>query len=235
MDKKVHIMAVGAHAGDMELTCGGVLTKYAMEGHRVTIVHMTPGEKGHPTLTDEQYRIQKINEANKFAESISAEAVVLPYKDGELKDTDEVKFTVCDLIRKYKPDIVITHWKNSMHKDHAATCRIVQDAYFYASLKSFKRELPEHEVQGLYFAENWEDPYDFEPYVYVDFTKAYDKWMEAIKNYDFVINSPYFKYMDYYSALSVVRGAKCRKQHAEAFAVDPLNIKQVFEYFPVRK
>jgi LmbE family N-acetylglucosaminyl deacetylase len=48
MDKtnnKMHIMAIGAHIGDMELTCGGVLTKYAMEDHKVTILHMTAGEK----------------------------------------------------------------------------------------------------------------------------------------------------------------------------------------------
>ncbi len=234
MDKKVHVMAIGAHAGDMELTCGGVLTKYAMEGHKVTLIHMTPGEKGHPTLTDEEYAIQKHKEAKEFADKIGAEVLMLPYKDGELEDTDEVKFYVCDIIRQYKPDILITHWKNSMHKDHAATYRIVQDAYFYAAIKSFKRDLPEHSVSGLYFAENWEDPYDFKPYIYMDVSSAYDRWMEAVKSYEFVCKSPYFKYLEYYSALSVIRGAQCRKDKAEAFAVDPLSIKQVFQHFPVR-
>ncbi|WP_027625447.1 PIG-L deacetylase family protein [Clostridium lundense] len=234
MDKKVHIMAIGAHAGDMDLTCGGILAKYAMEGHRVTLVHMTPGEKGHPILNDEEYAKQKLEEAKEFADKIGAEALMLPYRDGELEDTDEVKFHVCDIIRQYKPDILITHWKNSMHKDHAATYRIVQDAYFYAGIKSFNRDLPEHSVSGLYFAENWEDPYDFKPYVYIDISSAYDKWIEAIKSYEFVSNSPYFKYLEYYSALSVVRGAECRKDKAEAFAVDPLSMKQIFEYFPVK-
>lgn len=233
MDKKIHVMAIGAHAGDMELTCGGVLTKYAMEGHRVTLVHMTPGEKGHPTLSDEEYTKQKSEEAKEFADKIGAEVLMLPYRDGELEDTDEVKFHVCDIIRQYKPDILITHWKNSIHKDHAATYRIVQDAYFYADIKSFKRDLPEHSVSGLYFAENWEDPYDFKPYIYMDISSAYDEWIEAIKSYEFVCNSPYFKYLEYYSALSVIRGAECRKDKAEAFAVDPLAMKQIFEYFPV--
>lgn len=235
MDKKIRIMAVGAHAGDMELTCGGVLTKYAREGNTVKLVHMTPGEKGHQTLGDAEYRKQKIYEANKCAEMMGAEALVLDYKDGELQDTDEVKFRVCDLIRDFKPDILITHWKNSMHKDHAATYRIVNDAFFYASIKSFKRENPDHNVQGLYFAENWEDPYDFIPYVYMGIDdESYNTWIEAIKVYEFAAKSPYFKYVDYYSALSVVRGAQCRKPHAEAFGVDPIAIKQVIDYFPVR-
>lgn len=234
MDRKIHIMAIGAHAGDMELTCGGVLTKYAMEGHMITLLHMTAGEKGHPKLTDDEYRKQKIGEANAFAEKIGGKAIVLDYKDGELPDNDDVKFQVCDIIRDKKPDIIITHWKNSMHKDHATTYRIVQDAYFYAAIKSFKRKLPAHFVQGLYFAENWEDPYEFKPYVYVDISKSFDKWIDALRSYEFVVKSPSFKYLDYYSALSVVRGAESRKTYAEAFAVDTLGMKQVYDYFPVR-
>lgn len=65
-------------------------------------------------------------------------------------------------------------------------------------------------------------------------SSAYDKWIEAVKSYEFVYKSPYFKYLEYYSALSVIRGAQCRKDKAEAFAVDPLSIKQVFQHFPVR-
>lgn len=235
MEKKVRVMAIGAHAGDMELTCGGVLAKYAQEGNCVKLVHMTPGEKGHQTLEDGEYRKQKEEEAQKFAQKIGAETVLLDYKDGELQDTDDVKFEVCDIIRDFKPDILITHWKNSMHKDHAATYRIVNDAYFYAAIKSFKRELPEHSAQGLYFAENWEDPYDFSPYIYVGIDdESYNTWIEAINLYEFAARSPYFKYIDYYSALSVVRGAQCRESHAEAFAIDPIAVKQVFAHFPVR-
>lgn len=234
MNKKVHIMAIGAHAGDMELTCGGILTKYAVEGHKVTLVHMTAGEKGHPTLDDEAYREQKIKESNLFAAKIGSESMVLAYRDGELPDDEEAKFLVCDIIRKFKPDIIITHWKNSMHKDHAAVYRIVQDAYFYAAIKSFKRDLPAHSISGLYFAENWEDAFGFQPYVYLDFSSAYDKWLDAIKSYEFIMKSPYFNYFEYYKALSIVRGAECRKAHAEAFAIDPIGIKQKLDYFPVR-
>jgi len=234
MGKKIHIIAVGAHAGDMELTCGGVLTKYAMEGHKVTLIHLTAGEKGHPTLTPAEYRKQKIKEANTFANLIGASAIVLEYKDGELAVDDDVKFRICDIIREQKPDIIITHWKNSMHKDHEATYKIVRDAIYYAALNSFERNLPAHRIQGLYFAENWEDPYGFRPYVYLDITPSYEKWIAALRSYEFVVNSPHFRYLEYYSALSVVRGTECGRAYAEAFAIDPIRIKQVYEYFPVK-
>ena len=42
------IMAVGAHIGDAQLTCGMLLAKQAMQGDRVVIVDLTAGERGTP-------------------------------------------------------------------------------------------------------------------------------------------------------------------------------------------
>ncbi|HBM79634.1 MAG TPA: PIG-L family deacetylase [Clostridiaceae bacterium] len=230
--KHIHIMAIGAHIGDMELTAGGVLAKHYLLGDKVTLVHLTAGEKGNPpTKTVDEYRTQKIAEANKFAKMIGGEAIVLNYKDGELPDNDTVRFEVCDIIRKYKPDILITHWKNSMHKDHALTYKIVLDAQFYAGIKGFEREYPAHFAAGPYFAENWEDPYDFKPYVYVNISEGYDLWMKALKCHWFVTNSTSFKYLEYYDALSRVRGLQIRKERAEAFSVDPMAVRKVIDSF----
>ena len=42
------IMAVGAHTGDAQLTCGMLLAKHAMAGDRVILVDLTAGERGTP-------------------------------------------------------------------------------------------------------------------------------------------------------------------------------------------
>ena len=68
----------------------------------------------------------------------------MDYEDGLLPDNDEVRFAVCDIIRKVKPDIIVTHHENSMHKDHIVCHRIVVDAWFYAAIEGFQRELPKH-------------------------------------------------------------------------------------------
>ena len=49
-ESKVHIMAVGAHCADVEVASGLLIAKYTMAGHKATIVHLSPGEKGHRTL-----------------------------------------------------------------------------------------------------------------------------------------------------------------------------------------
>src|SRR5205823_13387398 len=50
------ILAIGAHAGDMELTAGAVLIKQRKLGYRVVILQMTLGEGGNPRLSANAYR-----------------------------------------------------------------------------------------------------------------------------------------------------------------------------------
>src|SRR5690349_18496289 len=53
------ILAIGAHAGDMELTTGALLIKQHKAGDRVVILQMTLGEGGNPKMTPAAYGAQK--------------------------------------------------------------------------------------------------------------------------------------------------------------------------------
>lgn len=227
------IMAIGGHVGDAELTSGGVLATLSLKGWKIVTVALTGGERGNPAhLSVEEYRKQKVEEAHGFADKLNGEAVVLDYVDGELPDTDDVRWEVCDLIRKYKPKVLLTHWKNSMHKDHELTYKIVKDAQFFAGLPSIDREEKAHYAAGPYYAQNWEDPIGFEPYTYVEVTEeGFALWKEAIQLHWFAINSPSFKYAEYYEHLMKCNGYLARKPYAEAFAVDELQKKQIIATF----
>lgn len=218
---KSHILAIGGHAGDMDLTAGAVIAQYTLAGHKATFLHLTPGEKGHPRLSPEDYAKQKREEAEKFAETVGADARFLAYKDAELPVNDEIKYEVADIIREIKPDILITHWKKSMHKDHANTYRIVEDARFYAALPTIERKLPAHLAEKLYFADNWEDPYGFEPDIFIDLTEeAYQTWVKAMNIYAYARGETSgFPFIEYYKALTIVRGAPVGLKHAQAFAL----------------
>lgn len=213
--KKYKIMVVGAHAGDAEIMAGAVVAKYTEAGHQAVLVHMTPGEKGHQTLSPEEYSQQKHAEGLRAAEVLGAKAIFLPYKDAELPLNEAVKYELADIIRAEKPDTIITHWKGSMHKDHEYTHYIVQDAIFYAALPAIKRELPAHGCYNQLFAENWEDLEGFEVDTYVDITDSYQLWLNSIKEYElFSGNISTFRYMNYYQALAVLRGCLNRSQYA---------------------
>ena len=228
---KTHtVLAIGAHVGDAELTAGALLATCAVHGGKAVTLALTAGEKGAPAGADiAAYRRDKIAQAEAFAKDLGGEAIVLPYEDGLVPDNDEIRFAVCDVIRQVKPDIIVTHHANSMHKDHAACHRIVADAWFYAAIEGFQRELPKHFAKKLYFAENWEDADGFKPYYYFDVTEAFPVWKEAIKELWLAEHSTSIKYLRYYEALSVVRGAKIRVDHATCFGIEDYAKRQILD------
>lgn len=227
------IMAIGGHIGDAELTCGGVLATYALKGYQIITVALTGGERGNPPhLTVEEYRKQKEEEARRFAKHLGGEAVVFPYVDGELPDNEEVRFALCDLIRKWRPEAIMTHWKCSMHKDHELTYKIVKDAQFYAGLPGIVRQDSAYYAKGPYYAQNWEDATDFKPYIYAKVTpEGFELWQKAMKEHWFAVNSPSFHYMEYYAHLMKCNGCLARCEYAEAFMINEEEKKLVVEAF----
>ena len=227
------ILAVGAHAGDMELTAGLVLAKQRQLGDRVVFLHLTLGERGHPTLGAAAYAEQKRREAQAAARAIGAEALFGPYRDGELPNDEAARQYVADVIRRVRPSLVITHWRESLHRDHATTHAVVVDAVLLAAIDTGKGGAARHRGARLWFAENWEDREGFEAYLYVDVTGHMPAWTEMVKSYEFVrgdISS--FEYLDYYTALATVRGAEARRAQAVAFDIDPFGKRRVLDAVP---
>lgn len=214
-------LAIGGHVGDMELTAGLILATESLKGNKIVTIALTGGERGNPKgMSVEEYRLQKEKEASEFARMLKGDAIVFEYPDGELPVNDEVKFRIANLIRKYKPSAIFTHWKNSMHKDHRNTYLNVIDAAFYAGIDMGDKVEGERHYAPIYYCENWEDRDGFVPYIYIDGTEGYDLWCKAIQKHWFIMNSPSFKYYDYYTHLSFVRGALNKTKNAAAFAVE---------------
>jgi hypothetical protein len=147
-----------------------------------------------------------------------AAGVVLDYKDAELKDDEQTITQLATLFRRLKPDVVITHWQESMHPDHALCPKIVNAAWLKAALSGFDLEgLAPHSLRRVLYSENWEDPYDYEPDIYVDVTEEFDTYLKALSCYWFIMNSSSFRYFDYYKALGTMRGCLNRTQYAQSF------------------
>lgn len=203
------ILAFGAHAADIEFSCGAVIAKHTQRGDRATLIHLTLGEAGHPRMSPPDYAEQKKVECQQAAEALGAEVRWLPYPDGALPATPEVELAVCDLIRELRPRIVLTHWRGSFHQDHAVAYHVVMRGLAKARLASCQRPLPLHTVERVFFPENWEDPQGFRPEVYVDVSQSYEVWLEAASKYALFRGEVVaFPYRGYYEALAFIRGAE---------------------------
>jgi LmbE family N-acetylglucosaminyl deacetylase len=228
------ILAIGAHAGDMELTCGAVLLAAHQRGDRVVILHLTLGEGGNPKLSPAEYGAQKRREALAVGAALGAEVLFAPYRDGELPNDEATRRYVADVIRQVKPSFVLTHWRESIHRDHATTSAVAQDAVLLASLAGVVTANPAWRgVRAVWYTDNWEDASGFAPYVFVSVAGVVPTWKRAVEQYEFArgITSG-FPYVDYYTALATVRGAIARKGQAVAFAVEPGSQRRVLDSLP---
>ncbi|HEY0247855.1 MAG TPA: PIG-L deacetylase family protein [Gryllotalpicola sp.] len=212
------VMAVGGHIGDMELTAGPTLAKVVKEGGSAVIVDCTYGERGHPTLHPDVYREQKIHEAEFFAETIGAELNLLDYSDGFLPADEAVAEQIAALIRSHKPDVLITHWTTSMHRDHARAAEAALRGAFLASIP-LDGVGERHSVGSILHAENWEDAEGFDADTFIAIPDdAFEAWRTGIQEHAFARGETYgFRYIDYYSALMQVKGCLVGQTRACAF------------------
>lgn len=216
------VMAVTAHPGDGMFTMGAVLAKQVERGGASVLLSLSLGERGAPKdIPVQQYGSMQRTATDNATRLIGAETIFLDYPDAEVPFNEESSLRVSDAIRKQRPEGVVTHWSGSWHKDHQACHLIVRDAVFYAGLETLTREHPAHAVSSIFYAENWEDAVNFVPDTYIDIDSIYEKWMQACDCYPMWRGQTgFFRYNDYYSSLSVMRGCLSGSRHAVALMSD---------------
>lgn len=203
------IMVIGAHAADAELMGGGAVLSHVAQGWRAALVHLSLGEKGHKSLDPETYAEIKRSEAEKAAAVLGADLVVLDYRDGEIPVSESIQWEIADAIRRFRPDVVVTHWRGSLHQDHINCYENVLASLFFAGLKTFAREFPSHYPRRVLFGENWEDEDGFEGELYLDVSQHWKRYLEAVASYGLVRGeAASFRYVQWYEGTSLSRGAE---------------------------
>jgi LmbE family N-acetylglucosaminyl deacetylase len=136
------VLAVGAHADDIDISCGGSLARWAAEGAEVYYLILTDSSCGSDdeTMTREQLTATRQQEQRDAAQLIGAKDVFFKdYCDGTLEVTQDVKRDVARVIRQVKPDTVITFDPTVVydvdfgminHTDHRAAGQATIDAFY---------------------------------------------------------------------------------------------------------
>ena len=211
-----NIMAIAAHPGDGFFAMGAPVALEVSLGGRGVFLSLSPGERGSAKIAPPQYGELQRKASERAAEMLGARSSILSWPDGEVPVNEEIKLAVCDLIREHRPDVIVTHWKGSWHKDHRACYEVVNDAIFYAGLPAIVRKSPAHAVGKLFFADNWEDADGFRPDTYLDITPVFDRWMDACAVFPMWRGENGFRYDDYYRSLAVARGCVGGSRYAVA-------------------
>lgn len=233
MRKPLHVMAVGAHIIDAELMCGKTLAKHSLMGDKITTVAITAGEGAYQSTPFSKEEFKKINleGGKKFAETLGGNFICMNYEDGHNTENDKIYNDMAEIIRREKPDIILTHWEGSIHEDHVLAPKIVRNGARRAVV-SPSEFYDTHWVNKIYYAENWEDMEGFVPHTYIDVSEGYELWYKAIQNIYLVTNCKGFDYLGYYDTLSRLRGILAAKTIPGCTRAECFAIAEIERYMP---
>lgn len=196
------VISVGAHSLDAEILGGPIMLKYAKEGAHCTYVHVTQGRLENPNATQEEkdsYLKELLNQNKCAAEKLKGDTIWLGYVSSSMPSQEEFSARMKQYFIDEKVDLVITHWRGSMHPRHINTHDAVT--------KAVKELREKGNPIRLIYGENFEDLVGFIPQAYFKLEQSeVEQWYAAMKEYSVFrgeIND--FPYNQYYSTLGKVR------------------------------
>ena len=186
------VLGVGAHPDDIDFMAAGTLAKWAAEGTAVHYLILTDGSSGSDDPTADSQELVRMRKAEQDAAAAAVGAVgseFLDYTDGQLEITMELKKDIIRVIRRLKPEVVITFDPSMVydaprgfinHPDHRAAAQATLDAVFPLARDhlSFPELIEEgyqpHKVQTVLLS-NFSKQ-DF----FIDITDTIDKKLAAL-------------------------------------------------------
>lgn len=139
--KSKKILVILAHPDDPEFFLGGSIARWTRMGHHVQYCLLTRGDKGanSPDVDPDALAARRELEQKEAAQRLGAGPVeFLDFHDGELVPSLEARKAVTRVIRRIKPEILVTCDPTNLfpsdvtinHPDHRAAGQIVVDALF---------------------------------------------------------------------------------------------------------
>ena len=202
-----NILAIGAHADDVELGCSGTLLKYKEQGANIDIVVCRDDNAPKPstwrsreTMTAEYQKAESLFD-------VKFNILKNPSDDDGrplLQWTPYMVEQMGGVIHSGDYDLIITHSPGDHHQDHINTFHIVK-----SSLRRWQGEFWTMEG-GPYSNKNK----IFNPTIFVDITDYIDKKIELISCYDSYFDETILHNI---KGLAAYRAQMTKSKYAEAF------------------
>ena len=224
-----NIFVVAAHPDDEILGCGGTILKHIANGDKVYILFVAEGVTGRYRKNEKVKYLKEISKRNKMAEKVAKLGKFkivdfLGLKNLELGSYPHNYITnlIIKYFKKYKPDIVYTHFEHDLNIDHYHTffstfiaCRPSKD---FKIKKFLSFEIPSSTDWGIN-----NNGRLFNPNYFVDIKKYLSTKEKLLNEYKFEMReAPHSRSIKNINSISIVRGGVVGLHHAEAFYVNKI-------------
>jgi LmbE family N-acetylglucosaminyl deacetylase len=137
MPSSLRILALHAHPDDIEFQCAGTLALLREAGCSVTMATMSPGDCGSAEHDAEAIAAIRRGETKAAAELLGADALCLEFRDLAIFDDDDSRRRVTEVLRRVRPDLILTAPPVDYLCDHEMTSKLVRDACFAAPIPNY--------------------------------------------------------------------------------------------------
>jgi|DewCreStandDraft_5_1066085.scaffolds.fasta_scaffold06367_7 LmbE family N-acetylglucosaminyl deacetylase len=185
------ILVILAHPDDPEFFCGATIARWTEAGHQVSYCLLTCGDKGthDRQMSGDQLCGIRHQEQLQAASHLGVKQVqFLDFPDGYLVPDLQLRRAITRVIRKERPDVVVTCDPQLLfvgderinHPDHRAAGQACVDAIFPAARDHlYFPELLEEGLEPHIVREVWVS-LAVEPNVVLDVTNLWERKIEAI-------------------------------------------------------
>ncbi|MFZ4619720.1 MAG: bacillithiol biosynthesis deacetylase BshB1 [Bacteroidota bacterium] len=232
------VLAIGAHPDDIELSCAGTVASMVKQGKKVGILDLTDGELG--TRGSKAIRKKEADAASSILGLSMREALHLP--DGNIEVNQANIKKVIQVIRHYRPSILIfPHWLER-HPDHEHAHRLCREAWFYAGLEKIptkyqgKKQEPHRPRKYFHFMQK----YEFQPTFIVDVSGVYETKRDSLLAFSSQFYDPKSKeretllsskiFLESIFARDKHYGSLINVEYGEPFySIEPLGFNSLFD------
>lgn len=139
------VLAIGAHADDIEIGCGGTLLTLLDCNAAIDLmwVVLTGGE---------QRQIEARNSARAYLDSPAMQVHTPGFEDGYLPHTGREVKRFFESLKAFQPDLIFTHTRHDLHQDHRFTNELTWNTFRDHAILEY--EIPKYDgdlAQPNYF------------------------------------------------------------------------------------
>ncbi len=195
MTEPADVLVITPHPDEAEFGVAGTVARWTRQEKQVVYVVCTNGNKGtsDPDLTPEELAETRQKEQQAAAEVLGVREVkFLGYPDQGLEDTPEFRKALVRMIRRYRPETVVTadpYRRYIWHRDHRIAGQATIDAVFpyardhlaYPDL--LDEDLQPHKVKEMLFWASEDINY------LSDITETFELKLEALRCHESQVKS----------------------------------------------
>jgi LmbE family N-acetylglucosaminyl deacetylase len=168
------VLAVVAHPDDAEILCAGTLARARRDGAAIGICVLCRGDRGQPGVPIANLAAVRRREMTAAAKLLGAVLLRGEFGDGRLVDGPAQRRKLTQLYRRFRPTLVLAHWREDYHPDHRAAGALAEAVSWFCASAGHKTQAAALAGQPALWWMDTMNMTGFEPGFFVDVSDQMD-------------------------------------------------------------